>query len=409
MALAFATIVFHLLIKCLDAGPVPPPNSSRPCAEFQLPVTVTARNGVFDVKKAKTNIDVTAFAVDLDTYSSPNPAQRLLRNQTVSGTFNINAQLCVPTNGTKRDHLQIATHGAAFDKRYWDAAINPSEYSYVDAALAAGYSILTYDRLGTGLSDKPDADIYLQSPLELEILRGITEMARTGDLVKHRSDAVNITGLGVRIEALNVSFDKVIHVGHSFGSLLTTALLTAYGNLSDAAIITGSAQSSRFRLTATSLGLEYAPENDATLFGDRSAGYVVWGTRTAIQTGFFSTRANRTTGTGGFEKQVLDYAFSIRQTAGVTEFLSQLAGQLDLGPAVNFKGPVQYVLAEYDFLGCQGDCNGAIDVDMLKKQYPKATNIDIFIQRGTGHGLTLHKGAKLGYQASLDWLDQNGL
>ncbi|KAL9594912.1 MAG: hypothetical protein Q9219_006767 [cf. Caloplaca sp. 3 TL-2023] len=352
MALNFATIALTLLIKCLNAGPVSLPSSNRPCVKFMLPVTVTAKNGVYDVIKVENNIDATAFA---------------------------------------------------------DAAINPSEKSYVDAALAAGYSILTYDRLGTGLSDKPDADTYLQTALQLQILRAITEMARSGDLLKHTGDATHGTTPGGGMEASNVSFDKVIRVRHSFGSLLSSGLLTTYGNLSDAASITGSVQNPRFRLRATSLGLEYAPENDAKLLSDRSAGYVVWGTRAAIQAGFSSTRANTSTGTGGFEEEVLDYAYSIRQTAGVTEFLSLLGGQLDLGPAVDFKGPVQFVLAEHDFLSCEGDCNGALDMDLLETLYPKAKNISTFIQRGTGHGLTLHKGAKLGYKASLDWLHENGL
>ena len=44
-------------------------------------------------------------------------------------------------------------------KRYWDIDVNPEEYSYLDAAITEGYSILTYDRLGTGQSDIPE-DAY---------------------------------------------------------------------------------------------------------------------------------------------------------------------------------------------------------------------------------------------------------
>lgn len=39
--------------------------------------------------------------------------------------------------------------------RYWDVEIHSEEYSYVDSALRHGYSILTYDRLGTGILPKP--------------------------------------------------------------------------------------------------------------------------------------------------------------------------------------------------------------------------------------------------------------
>ncbi|MCJ1455668.1 hypothetical protein MMC28_006024 [Mycoblastus sanguinarius] len=407
--MALTTIIaLALLFQRHDAGPVPSPNNNRPCVEFNLPVSATAQNAEYDIIRVQNDIDATAFTVDLDTWSSPTPGQRLLQNITVSDTFDISVQLCVPPNGMKNNHLQIASHGVAFDKRYWDAAVNPSEYSYVDAALTAGYSILTYDRLGTGLSDKPDGDTIVQAPLQLEILRGITQMARSGDLLKHAVGTENGTVPETTSNHSIVAFDKIIHVGHSFGSFLTSALLTTYGNLSDAAIITGYDMNPHFvELRWTSAGLEYAPQNNATLFGDRSAGYMVGGTRAAIQTSFFSTQANATTGIGGFEEEVLDYAFSIRQTVTGAEIVS--SSQLNLGAAESFEGPVQIVLGEFDYVVCRGNCNEAINLDSLKSLYPKAEDIYPFTQPGTGHGLTMHRGAQLGYKASLDWLERKGL
>lgn len=46
--------------------------------------------------------------------------------------------------------LQFLNHGGTLDYTYWDFAPN---YSYVDAAAAAGYATFNYDRLGYGLSD----------------------------------------------------------------------------------------------------------------------------------------------------------------------------------------------------------------------------------------------------------------
>ncbi len=43
--------------------------------------------------------------------------------------------------------------------------------------LAQGYSILTYDRLGTGNSAKPDVYDIIQVSVEIEILRGLTNLA----------------------------------------------------------------------------------------------------------------------------------------------------------------------------------------------------------------------------------------
>ena len=393
-------IAVALLLNGLEAGPISYPPDNRPCTEFILPVSATAQNAEYDIVQVKDNMDASAFAVDLDTWSSPTASDRILRNFTVSDTFDINVQLCIPPDGAKKNHLQIATHGNSFDKRYWDVDFNAEDYSYVDAALAGGYSILVYDRLGNGLSARPDANTIVQAPLELEILRGITEMARSGELLKCAGNVVDSS----------VSFDKIIHVSHSYGSYLTAALLTAYGDLSDAAVITGFVLNDHFSaLEVGALGLEYAPQNDATLFGDRSAGYVVSGTRSAIQTGFLSTRQNATTGIGGFEPDILEYAFSTRSSVAAAEYVSP--SQLNLGVAPDFDGPIQFVVGEFDRPVCSGDCNGSIHPDMIKLMYPKVKDedLDVYLQPGTGHGLTMHRNATVGYKATSDWLDSKGL
>ena len=215
-AIAFAAIA--LLAKHLTATPVShaPSHipSNRPCTEFMLPVEVTAHSAIFDVPQVNSNIDAVAFAVQRDTWSNQ---YQVVKNTTVSGTYDISVQLCVPPEGSKRDHLHVVTHGLVFDKRYWDAAINPSEYSYVENAMNAGYSVLTYDRLGTGKSDKPDVYTVVSAPLELEILREISEMARSGDIMRYvKSNCIDT----------DQTFNKLIHVGHSFGSSLTSAILT---------------------------------------------------------------------------------------------------------------------------------------------------------------------------------------
>ena len=407
--MAFATIVtLALLFQHLEAAPSLASTRDRPCVDFMLPVSVTAQNAVYDVLQVEDNINATAFGVDLDTWSSPMGSDRILRNITVSNTFDISAQLCIPSNGTKKEHLQIATHGILFDKRYWDVSINPAEYSYVDAVLEAGYSILTYDRLGVGLSDKPDAYTVVQAPLELEILRSITQMARNGKILDHVAGTMN----GTAINGSTQSFDKIIHVGHSFGSLLTTALLATYGDLSDAAVITGYVLNDHIMdVRYSELGLTYAAQNDPAIFGDRPSGYIVSGTPSAVQTGFFSTRANTTTGLGGFDPELLDYAFSTRQPFTASEMISapEVKSATTSVVATDFKGPLQFVVAEFDFLLCRADCDGAFHPAAIEPLYPNAKDVDFYTQPGSGHGLTMHRGANLGYKAIFDYLGRNGL
>ena len=251
----------------------------------------------------------------------------------------------------------------------------------------------------------------MQAPIQLEILREITNLARNGDMLKH-IESIETSGndkissaYQVTTHGFTTSFNKIIHVGHSFGSILTTAFLSTYGNASDAAVLTGFIQNEHFaELRKTGAGLELASQNDPTLFGDRSSGYMVDGTPSSFQSMFFSTHTNEITGIGGFDPEVLDYAFSTRRTITASEFLTPT---VNLGPATAFEGPLQFVLAEFDFPVCRGDCR--LDFGGVREMYPNAKDVDIYTQPGNGHALTMHRGAKLGYKATLDWLDKNEL
>ena len=200
------------------------------CQQFDIPITASWESAIYNVTLVDDDITATAWSIDIDTWSSPLGADRIIKNTTTTGTYKIHAQLCVPqfSSGSQSNVLQIATHGGFYDSRYWDSKLDPEEHSYVEAALRAGHSILTYDRLGVGRSDHPDAYTVVQAPLELEILRQITTMARNGTLVDSTKQPA---GYGV--------LDKIVHVGHSFGSFLTSAFIATYPSLSDEAIITG--------------------------------------------------------------------------------------------------------------------------------------------------------------------------
>ena len=339
--------------------------------------------------------------------TGPSFPERIIKNITISKTYDIHAQLCVPPNGSKKSYLQLATHGGGFDSRYWDSEVEPEKHSYVDAALDAGYSILTYDRLACGQSVKPDGYTEVQAPAELEILRVISEMARSGKISSYASsNASNSSG---SYDA-SVAFDKIIHVGHSYGSFITFALTATYPNLSDAAVFTGFILNKELNQSRqTAFDLQYAPENDPNLFADSSSGYVVPGTQSAVQAGFFSSRVNKTTGIGGFDPKLLEYAFSLRQPMTAPELGSANVLILNAMSSPQYTGPVQFMLAEFDFLICLGDCRNTYNTTQVHEAYPKAKDVDVYIQPGTGHGLPFHNGARSGFQATFDWLNKNDL
>ncbi|KAH8590038.1 hypothetical protein B0O99DRAFT_664279 [Bisporella sp. PMI_857] len=366
------------------------------CKQLDISVFATAGSAIYDIPRVDNDIEATAWAVYDATRNTPHSVQNILKNTTTSGTFNIHAQLCVPKSSKKKDILQIATHGVHYDSRYWDSKYQPEKHSYVDAALKAGYSILTYDRLGVGQSDKPDAYTVTQAPLEQEILRQLTLMARNGTLYSFAGKANPVIDVFKTLAKPR----KVVHLGHSFGSFLTSAFIANYGSLSDGAIITGYLLTEYLASAgSTSFNVEFAATSSPPF--DRPSGYVVC-RKSGIQNIFFGGDPKT-----AFTPELLDYGNGIKQPVPIGEFASAFWLIGNQGPF--FKGPVQYLLPEFDFYICRGDCKGLANLTALAQTYPNATGIEVAIQPNTGHALPLHNNATAGFQVTFDFLDKHGL
>jgi pimeloyl-ACP methyl ester carboxylesterase len=125
-------------------------------------------------------------------------------------------------NCGQRNHtLQVLVHGGSYNHTYWDAGvINGNDYSYARSMARQCYSVLAIDRLGTGESSKPDGD-FINLANEADALSQILAGLRTNHNPTQRR------------------FKRIVLVGHSFGSFLSVYTLGEYGNLADAAVITG--------------------------------------------------------------------------------------------------------------------------------------------------------------------------
>jgi pimeloyl-ACP methyl ester carboxylesterase len=381
------TVASLLLLQLLSTSPAhASQRTSGHCKQLDIPLFVTADSALYDIPRVDNDIEATAYAVRDSTRTTPKGLQAIIKNTTTSGTFNIHANLCIPQSSNKKDVLQIATHGLGYDSRYWDSAYQPEKHSYVEAALQAGYSILTYDRLGVGRSDHPDAYTVVQSPLELEILHQLTVMVRNGTL----SSIAEVSNLP----------SKIIHIGHSYGSFLTYGFLTKYGNLTDGAILTGYLVSEFLgKLGSTIWSYEFAATSSPPF--DRPSGYVV-AKKNGVQNVFFGGDSKT-----AFTPELLDYGNEIKQPMPIGESASAYTL---IGPsAPDFRAPVQYVLAEFDLGICAGDCKGLANMKVLNETYPHATAIEVAVQPNTGHGLPLHNNATAGFQLTFDFLGKYGL
>lgn len=394
---AILIIASWLVTHIISATPVQSPR--RPngyCKQLDISLFASAPSAIYNLPRVDNDIEATAWAIYDATRSTPHDATNIIKNTTTSGTFKIHAQLCVPHTSLKKEILQIATHGVHYDSRYWDADYQPENHSYVDATLKAGYSILTYDRLGTGRSDHPDAYDVVQAPLELEILRQLTLMARNGTLYS----------LAGKAEPFDETFgsltkpSKIVHLGHSFGSFLTSAFIANYGNLTDGAIITGYLLTKLLASTgSTTFSVEYAATSSPPY--DRPSGYVVC-KKNGIHNIFFNGNPET-----AFTPELLQYGDEIKQPVPIGEFASAFSLIGNYGPS--FKAPIQYLLPELDFYICRGDCNGLANITMLNETYPNATDIEVAIQPNTGHALPLHNNATAGFQLIYNFLARHDL
>jgi pimeloyl-ACP methyl ester carboxylesterase len=198
-----------------------------------------------------------------------------------------------------------------FTQRYW--SFGNATYNYVLAARSAGYATLAYDRLGAGQSDHPDPYLDVQGRTQVAILVKLTQLARDGHL-------------SPRIPKPQ----KVVHVGHSYGSLLSNALVAAQPNLSDGLILTGFTHNTTWiSFFEMALSFHLARENNPHRFGQLSSGYITWGDKYDNQAAFFNAPF--------FDIAVLELAEQTKTPFALAELLSFMTLSL---PSPQFEGPV---------------------------------------------------------------------
>lgn len=215
--------------------------------------------------------------------------------------------------------------------------VDPQQYSYVDAAINKGYSVLSYDRLGTGASEKPNAYDDVQIPVEIEILAGLTKIARSGKLTSSSKAASNASA------AFDFLPTKIVHVGHSYGSYVNSLMLIKYPDIIDGAIFTGLYPNSieaTDPLNVLNYNHAFANESDPARFSEYGSGYFVLDNEETLQKLFFQKAS--------LDPALLTYAESIKQPEAVGEYSSEEGNPL--APAPGYKGPLMVSLEVFKTL-----------------------------------------------------------
>jgi len=297
----FSVPLVSACIAALQYSSIASASDSKTCYNYEIPVEVTAPYFKFIYDHWRNNNQLTDFLVGVIARNAPTALAPFLFAAPVNKTsrYTISATFCSPKAdyAPKLDTVLLATHGIGFDGTYWNSAFDPAQYNFVDYAVAKGYSVFFYDRLGTGKSTKPSG--YDTQPLtQLAILKELTLLVRSG----------KYTGkLGAP--------KKIVHVGHSFGSVLSNALIGRNPGISDGAVLTGygvNQTNMDQASTITGFAARIAKTVNPSKFGKLDTGFIATADIYAFQQLFFKSP---------FQLRALDYAYSIAAANSVPELL----------------------------------------------------------------------------------------
>ncbi|KAJ3006140.1 hypothetical protein HKX48_000284 [Thoreauomyces humboldtii] len=354
----------------------------KTCQNQTVSVTIAAVNALFDTSLVPhSDIEVTGFIQRWTRHGSNLTNDGLTGYANVSGAYNISTQYCKDSSANP-ETVQILTHGIGFDRSYWDLSFNNFNYSYVNAAINAGFATLSFDRLGTGASQiGTDPLNEIQAYLEIQVLRALTTKLRNGTF-----------------PGVTHTFSSIVHVGHSFGSIQTYTFAARYPNETQGIVLTG------FSMDGSYVGYFGSGGDFEAAGGDHPAGYLSTANAGAIQYQFLLPPF--------FDAAILDFLQAGAKPVTIGELLT-----LGASPPTNaFTGPVLVFTGSGDLPFCGGDCllTGDASPSIPDKVRLAFTNIQpanfqAYIQPSTGHGLTAHFNATAGYQVILEWLQTHGL
>ncbi|KAI1412850.1 alpha/beta-hydrolase [Hypoxylon sp. FL1857] len=370
----FASALVTLgLAAATFARPYPTPSS---CRELTIPITVNVPRFIVNAT-INDNWDVVALTLNLTRRDFTNPTDPLpvagMTAASVESKFNVGATLC----GSGGPML-VLTHGIIESKKYWRPDLeNSEEYNFVDAAVAAGYSVLSYDRVGVGSSSKVDAISDAQFQVEAAVLDSLVDYAR------HTANAT-----------------KVALVGHSYGSYLTVASAASKKTAVDAIVLTGFAGNfTYFTPFLAGSAFRVARIQDPARWGSLDAGYLTSADLYAETYVYFGQEQD-------FERRVAEWSHYVgSEPFAVGELPSLLASSpLDFAAVT---APVFVIQGQFDLSACGGNCVGLLDG--LKNDFAGAKVVETIDNLPAGHNLNLHKIAPQAFGKIFDFLKRQGV
>lgn len=290
----------------------------------------------------------------------------------------VHGQLCQPTVGAV-GLVQLLVPGATYNRTYWDFPVEPQRYSYQRDMAAHGFTTFAIDRLGTGQSSTPPS----------AALMNVTEAAVVHQIVGHlRAGRVNGT-----------PFRRVVLVGHSMGSVISTLEAATYHDV-DAVILTGIAHLISAKVAAEGFATRVHPAmTDPQLRGnDSDPGYIATKPGTHRATLFHSPTS---------DPRVIAADEATKDQVSATGAADAVAG-FQSPASLGINVPVLGVLGDKDFLFCNPLARDCSSADALLRQeapyYSPAARFSLYVLPGAGHCLTLYPTTGEYREATRTWI-----
>lgn len=370
------------------------------CSDVSFEVSVTSQNVVFESPPDLNNVTETVDFVR-EAWRGNFPATN--GTAPVSGTFTIKGTYCAP-GGAKpargqADTLEVLVHGITYNKSMWAGLGFGPPYDWHAHANARGYATLALDRLGHGDNPaRPDPLGVVQPQMHVEILHAVLAAVRGGG-----------SNANANANPLGRTFDRVVLVGHSYGSFLGAALAGLYPDDADALVLT--AYNSYADFTAVieadwvQAGAAAAAEEEEEKEKEKKeavppAGYLAMASEAQRTAAFyFGDR---------FDAAIPPVDFALQDTITPGEIGALGALVAAASPAADYAGSVLVATAVHDVFFCRppaAACEALLAA--AGDVFPSAAAYDYFAPDDTGHDLTLHYSAGDTARRVHDWLDEN--
>ena len=295
-------------------------------------------------------------------------------------TLQVVGTLCSqgPANGKT---VQLLLHGSTYARYYWDFPYQPEHYSYVRAATKRGYATFNLDRIGNGASDHPDGNL-VDIDANAFVVHQVVQALRAGQVA-------------------STSFQKVIVVGHSMGSMTAINYAGSYPGEADGIILTGFMHDVNWGFVNSTLLPALYPATFDPKFAGEFPNYDYLTTLPGTRGGPFYYLPNA-------NPEVLALDETLKQTTTI--------GELNTGPLMAFypisfqiEGPVQVVIGEFDYIFCGNlvNCSDKAAVQNYEETFYSASAcVETAVISEAGHNLNLHTNADAAYNQMLSWADR---